>query len=73
MDIRSRRRGRDSVETGARLRYLGAAALDGGVVGLALHDVACYVFPRCLGPSHPDTKARCTGDDDSPLKPIEIR
>eukprot|EP00964_Phaeocystis_antarctica_P118350 scaffold82150_cov60-Phaeocystis_antarctica.AAC.2 len=28
----------------------------------------CYAIPRCPGPSHPDTKVRCTGDDDSPLK-----
>ena len=30
--------------------------------------LACYAIPRCLGPSHPDTKVRCTGDNDSPLK-----
>ena len=30
--------------------------------------LACYAIPRCPGPSHPDTKVRCTGDDDSPLK-----
>jgi hypothetical protein len=32
-----------------------------------LHDSRRYTIPRCLGPSHPDTKARCTGDDDTPL------
>ena len=25
----------------------------------ALHDSRRYTIPRCLGPSHPDTKARC--------------
>ena len=24
--------------------------------------LACYAIPRCPGPSHPDTKVRCTGD-----------
>ena len=32
-----------------------------------LHDSRRYAIPRCMGPSHPDTKARCTGDDDTPL------
>ena len=27
-----------------------------------------YAIPRCLGPSHPNTKVRYTGDDDSPPK-----
>ena len=27
-----------------------------------------YTVPRCMGPSHPDTKARTVyGDDDTPL------
>jgi hypothetical protein len=30
-----------------------------------LHDSRRYTIPQCLGPSHPDTKARCTGDDDT--------
>jgi hypothetical protein len=34
-----------------------------------LHDSRRYAIPRCMGPSHPDTKARCTGDDDTPRKP----
>eukprot|EP00964_Phaeocystis_antarctica_P021765 scaffold12086_cov67-Phaeocystis_antarctica.AAC.13 len=35
-----------------------------------LHDFACYAIPRCPGPSHPDTKVRCTGDDETrPYKP----
>eukprot|EP00964_Phaeocystis_antarctica_P060202 scaffold35885_cov65-Phaeocystis_antarctica.AAC.2 len=29
--------------------------------------LACYAIPRCPGPSHPDTKVRYTGDDDSHL------
>jgi hypothetical protein len=29
-----------------------------------LHDSRRYAIPRCLGPSHPDTKARLTGDDE---------
>ena len=29
-----------------------------------LHDSRRYAIPRCLDPSHPDTKARCTGDDE---------
>jgi len=27
-----------------------------------LHDSRRYTIPRCLGPSHPDTKARCTAE-----------
>ena len=30
--------------------------------------LVCYAIPLCPGPSHPDTKVRYTGDDDSPLK-----
>jgi hypothetical protein len=29
-----------------------------------LHDSRRYAIPRCLDPSHPDTKARCTGDGE---------
>jgi len=32
-----------------------------------LHDARRYAIPQCLGPSHPVTKARCTGDGDTPL------
>jgi len=28
-----------------------------------LHDSRRYAIPRCLGPSHPDTNVRLTGDD----------
>eukprot|EP00964_Phaeocystis_antarctica_P114614 scaffold78548_cov60-Phaeocystis_antarctica.AAC.1 len=30
--------------------------------------LVCYAIPRCPGPSHPDTKVRYTGDNDTPLK-----
>ena len=29
-----------------------------------LHDSRRYAMPRCLDPSHPDTKVRLTGDDE---------
>ena len=29
-----------------------------------LHDSRRYAIPRCLDPSHPDTKVRLTGDDE---------
>jgi hypothetical protein len=29
-----------------------------------LHDSRRYAIPRCLDPSHPDTKARCSGDGE---------
>jgi len=31
-----------------------------------LHDSRRYAIPRCLDPSHPDTKARCTGGEYAP-------
>jgi len=33
-------------------------------VSRTLHDSRRYAIPRCLGPSHPDTKAQLTGDDE---------
>jgi hypothetical protein len=35
----------------------------------ALHDSRRYTIPRCLGPSHPDTNARCTAMTIRPYKP----
>ena len=32
-----------------------------------LHDSRRYAIPRCLGPSHPDTRVRLTGDDEYAL------
>ena len=29
--------------------------------------LVCYAIPLCPGRSHPDTKVRYTGDDDTPL------
>ena len=34
-----------------------------------LHDLRRYTIPRCLGPSHPDTKARCAVMMIRPYKP----
>jgi hypothetical protein len=36
----------------------------------ARHDTRRYAIPQCLGPSHPDTKARCTGDGIYLIYPI---
>ena len=45
---------------GDKIRWLGFTTL---------HDLRLYTIPRCLGPSHPDTNARCAAMMIRPYKP----
>ena len=38
------------------------------LLGFTRYTTSTLRSTAMLGPSHPDTKVRCTGDDDTPLK-----